>query len=195
MSDPVTLAVYEREAEAYARRVSDWHDPCLDAFIAALPPGAAVLDLGCGPGHAAARMAAAGLSVTAVDACPAMLRRAARHKGVTVRQARFDEIEGTALFDGIWASFSLLHAPRAALHGHLAALHRACRPDERLHLAMKLGTGEATDRLGRFYAYYTQGELDALLRGAGFTPVAHVTGSGAGLSGEVSDWIAIAAHA
>ena len=195
MTDRTTLDVYDRQARDYARMVETWDDPRLDAFIAAMPPGGAVLDLGCGPGHAAARMAEAGLRVTATDGSAEMVRLAAAHPGVSARQARFDEIAGTALYDGIWASFSLLHAPRARFPDHLAALHQAARPGARLHLAMKLGAGEATDRLGRFYAYYSAQELDDLLAGAGFTVASHVTGADKGLAGTLEDWIAITAHA
>jgi SAM-dependent methyltransferase len=44
---------------------------------AAVPAGARVLDVGCGPGRLAAELAEHGLDVTAVDLDPAMVRRAA----------------------------------------------------------------------------------------------------------------------
>lgn len=195
MSEQETLAVYDREASAYQKMIADWNDPSLSTFIDALPAGGAVLDLGCGPGHASAVMAAAGLNVTATDGSAEMVRLAARHPGVTAKRATFDEIAGTALYDGIWASFSLLHAPRAKLPRHLADLHRTAKPGARLHLAMKLGSGEATDGLGRFYSYYSALELDQFLAAAGFTVASHVTGRDKGLSGTIDDWIAITAHA
>lgn len=195
MNERDTLAAYDRKAEDYKRMVADWNDPCLAEFIAAIPPGGAVLDLGCGPGHTAAVMAAAGLAVTATDGSAEMIRLAEQHPGVTARLETFDEISEQAAYDGIWASFSLLHAPRAAFPKYLRALHVAARPGARLHLAMKLGQGEATDNLGRFYSYYTQDELNRYLQQAGFTVASAVTGSDKGLSGNIEDWIAIAAHA
>lgn len=57
-----------------------------------------------------------------------MIALARQVPGITTRQARFDEITATAAYDGIWANFSLLHAPRAAFPGHLARLHRRCAP-------------------------------------------------------------------
>jgi SAM-dependent methyltransferase len=195
MTNSETIAVYDAKADDYARLVADWSDPQLPPFIAAMPAGGHVLDLGCGPGNAAAIMAAAGLRVTATDASAEMVRRAARHPGVTARQASFDQIEGENLYDGIWASFSLLHAPRAALPDHLRALHRAAQPGARLHLAMKLGDGEGPDALGRFYVYYSADALDRHLSQAGFTAIARVTGSNLGLAGQTEEWIAITAHA
>lgn len=194
-TDPETLAFYAEGAADYAEMIARMApDPLLAAFIAALPRGARVLDLGCGPGWAAARMAAAGLAVEATDAVPEMVAMAARHRGVSARQASFDEISGTDTHDGIWANFSLLHAPRAALPRHLAALHRALRPGGLLHIAMKLGTGERRDRFGRLYTFVTAEELDDLLVQAGFTPGSRHMGRVTGLAGDREDWIAITAH-
>jgi len=194
-ADSETLAVYAARLDDYARMVDDLTgDPRLAAFIAALPAGARVLDLGCGPGWAAARMAAAGLKVEATDAAPEMVEKAAGIPGVTARVATFDDIAGEDVYDGIWANFSLLHAPRADMPRHLAALHRALKPGGLLHLGMKTGTGEHRDSLGRFYAYYTEDELHDLLCQTGFVPFASETGSDRGLEGIPQDWITISAH-
>lgn len=197
MADDRTIRVYDRRAADYAAMTGDYNagDPRLEAFIAACPPGGRVLDLGCGPGTAAAAMARAGLTVEATDASAEMVALAAAHPGVTARQARFDDIAGTAILDGVWANFSLLHAPRAAFPGHLAALHRALKPGGVFFVALKLGRGEARDALGRFYAYYDAEELDRLLTAAGFSVQDSVTGSGPGLDGTLSDWISVHARA
>lgn len=195
MSERETLAAYDRQADHYLRMVSDWNDPCLTAFITAMPVGGKVLDFGCGPGHTAAKMAKAGLSVTATDGSAEMIQLAKQHPGVTARLAVFEDLRDQEIYDGIWASFSLLHAPRADFPNHLKALHRAAKPGGRLHLSMKLGSGEATDKLGRFYSYYSQEELEKLLADAGFAVGSHITGATEGLAGGIEDWIAITAHA
>ncbi len=125
MSDPETLGVYAAHADRYAEFSGDalLRDPLLADFIARLPKGAQVLDLGCGPGTAAAVMAAAGLDVHATDAVPEMVALAARHPGVRAQLMTFEQITGTALYDGIWANFSLLHAAREDLPRVLDALH------------------------------------------------------------------------
>ena len=65
-TDKDTLAAYAAKIDDYVRMTDEApDDPQLAAFIGALPSGAHVLDLGCGPGWAAAQMAAAGLTVTA----------------------------------------------------------------------------------------------------------------------------------
>ncbi|RMD88504.1 MAG: SAM-dependent methyltransferase, partial [Alphaproteobacteria bacterium] len=64
-----------------------------------------------------------------------------------------------------------------------------------LSLGLKIGEGEGRDRLGRFYSYYTIEEIEALLAAAAFTLRDRDEGAGAGLSGEVSPWVVVRAHA
>ncbi|SDE26490.1 class I SAM-dependent DNA methyltransferase [Ruegeria marina] len=197
MSDLETIRVYDRRATDYAAMTDGYNaaDPELEAFLAALPQDAHVLDLGCGPGTSAAAMARAGIQVTATDASAEMVAMAARHPGVDARLATFDEIAELAEYDGVWANFSLLHAPRQAFPEHLVAIRRALKPGGLFHIALKLGTGEARDAIGRFYSYYSGDELETLMQDAGFAILQRSFGSGPGLDGTVSDWIAVRARA
>ncbi len=192
--DAETLAVYDAKAADYAARFGGAPSETLLEFIAALPKGATVLDLGCGPGAASRHMAKAGLAVTATDASAQMIALARQIPGITARQDSFDDLAGMDLYDGIWASFSLLHAPRGKMPGFLAAIAAALKPGGLLHLGMKLGTGERRDTLGRFYTYYSEDELRSLLGGAGLTVTRTRTGEERGLAGDISPYILIAAH-
>lgn len=196
MPDQKTIRIYDQRASDYAKLTDDHNaaDPRLLAFIAACPAAGRVLDLGCGPGTAAAAMARAGLRVEAIDAASKMVALAACHPGVTARQARFEDISGVNIYDGIWASFSLLHAPRAAFPDHLAALHLALKSGGAFYIAMKLGTDAARDKIGRHYTYYAQQELDTYLTEAGFSVLDHVLGNSVGLDGSRADWVSVAAH-
>ena len=195
--DDETLRVYDARAAEYARvTAADAPGPLLAAFIAALPTGARVLDLGCGPGIDAGHMAAAGLVVEAVDASAAMIDLARGQKGVAARQADFDIFAAerhSAAYHGIWANFSLLHAPRDALSRYLSAIHAALRPGGQFHIAVKTGEGHARDSLGRTYTYYSEAELSAYLTDAGLTPTDTAHGREPGLDGKLADWIAIRA--
>ena len=196
--DAQTLALYDARAADYAQAVKAARPGrLLRAFIADLPPGGAVLDLGCGPGTDAAHMARAGLAVSAIDAAPGMVALAAQVPGVTALVQDFDGFTATApgaAYDGIWANFSLLHAPRADMPRHLAALSHALRPGGRLHIAVKTGTGSGRDSLGRLYTYYTAEDLTDLLRAAGFDVTGQDTGTETGFDGTRAPWVALAAR-
>ena len=104
MSDKKTLSVYAEKADEYAALPNGDVDPLLAAFIADIPPGGRVLDLGCGPGASAAAMARSGLEAHAWDPVPEMVEMAAAQKSVIARQAGFDDLTETDSFDGVWAT-------------------------------------------------------------------------------------------
>ncbi|MBT2131407.1 class I SAM-dependent DNA methyltransferase [Aliiroseovarius lamellibrachiae] len=192
-ADPKTLAVYDAQVAEYEKRVAQKPTPGLTEFVTRLPPGGHILDLGCGPGSSAVELMEQGFSVDATDGSAEMVARAAA-RGVTARQALFHEITGDGLYDGIWANFSLLHLPRAEMPEILSRLRLALKPDGVFHIGLKLGKGEARDRLGRFYTYYQEDELTDLLTRAGFAPFDRIIGAGTGLDGQISDWIVLHAE-
>lgn len=195
-TDPATIQVYDERAQEYASVTADHIEtPLLRAFVAAVPPGGRVLDLGCGPGLFAQAMQQAGLTVDATDASTQMVALANQQPDVTARQASFTDLSDEITYDGVWANFSLLHAPRAEMPGLLTRIHTALKPGGHFHLSVKTGTGDTRDRLGRFYTYYTPDELSGLLQDAGFTVTKVTPGRDKGLDGSLSDWISVASHA
>ncbi len=192
MSDEQTIGVYDAQARKYADLVTrETPDADLQAFIDAVAPGGRVLDLGCGPGNSAAMMRDAGLVAEAMDASAEMVRLARETYGIDAVQARFGELRAVARYDGIWANFSLLHAPKEAMPGHLAAIRQALKPGGIFHIGMKLGSDASRDSIGRMYSYYEKNELLGLLKSAGFTPRAPRFGEEAGLSGEVAAYMIV----
>lgn len=183
-ADAETLAAYAARAADYAERFdSDRPDADLQAFIDALPTGGRVLDLGCGPAAASAHMRAAGLDPDPVDASPEMVALANEAYDISARLGHFEDLDAVAAYDGIWANFSLLHAPREALPSHFAAMSRALKPGGLLHVGTKTGAGEKRDVLGRFYTFVTVSELHGLMTAAGLRVIATREGSGVGLAG------------
>lgn len=196
MADRETLDAYARHAEEFdARFHEDKPGRWMRDFIADLPENALVLDLGCGPADSSAHLRAAGHRVDPVDASPQMVALANRKHDIGARLASFDQIDATDTYDGIWANFSLLHAPRTEMPDHLARLHRALKPGGLLHIGLKLGTGARRDRLGRFYTFYTEGELRDLLSEAGFTITKTLRLTERGLAGTLDEGILVRAHA
>ena len=188
--------------DAYTTRVAEYLSVPLPpeqiearmAFAEAVAPGGYVLDLGSGPGADSMFFLREGLRVRALDATPAFVEHA-RENGVDAHVGTFDDVTETATFDGIYASFSLLHAPRKDFPRHLAAIHRALKPEGIFFLGLKLGTGEHRDDIDRYYTYFSQTEIEEALAEAGFTIDRITTGVGKGLAGSYDGFILVIAHA
>jgi len=186
MVDQKTMAAYAANAEKYRKTISDGgNNAMLDRFIEQLPPRASVLDFGCGVGHCAAAIQAAGHFVTCQDASPEMAAMARDLFGLKVEIMSFEQLELESAFDAIWASFSLLHIPKSDLHGILSRLQNALRPGGLLYIGLKRGSGEERDQFGRFYAYYEDAELAGYIQDAGLTPITTLYDDVTGMSGAV----------
>ncbi len=195
-ADALTLEIYAQEAAKYATRDrKERADGFLEPFIGMMPPGAAVLDLGCGAGWAAAVMQERGCDVHALDATPEMAALAQQKLKRKVRVASFESIDDVAAYDGIWASGALLHVPKAGMPGLLAKLAVALKPGGLLLATFKAGEGEARDKLGRFYAYYALAELEALFSAVpGLRVEGHLESRGTDFTGNVNTVYAIKAR-
>ena len=152
-------------------------------------PNGLVLDLGCGPGFASARMNKSGLRSDPVDASIEMVKLANKTYGLGARKGEFSDIQGEDVYDGVWANFSLLHAKKIDFKLHIKALYKVLKPNGYFFLGMKLGKGERRDEIGRFYAYYTETELIELLVNAGFNLCEIYHGEEIGLVKVVEPWI------
>ena len=168
--DAQTLDFYSREAAAYAEYASaEKRSPLLIRFTESLPQGGEVLDFGCGSGWAANRFNAMGFRAVGFDGSAELAAEAKTRYGIDVTVGRFEEFAQTQAFDGIWASFCLLHDTREAMPGHLERLHRALRPGGQIYLGLKEGEGQHRDSLDRLYTYFTEPEMQGLMQAAGFT--------------------------
>ena len=184
MVDRETMAAYAANIDKYRKLVTKiGGNSRLDGFLARLSEGAEILDLGCGVGDSAVRMRDAGFAVSCTDASPDMVATANDLHGLDAVQKSFSELQEDAAYDAVWASFSLLHAPRAEMPANLVRIHRAIRPGGLFYMGLKLGAGEARDAAGRFYAYFSEEELREMLAEAGFSVLAAEPDSMVGLLG------------
>lgn len=158
-------------------------------FQSMLPPGAAVIDLGCGGGHDSLAFIRRGLRVTALDASPELARIASRRLNQQVLVSSFEELEFQAEFDGAWASASLLHLTPKALPGALARIAQSLVPNGALAVSFKSGATEWRDRHGRYFCPMSERSLVPLLKAAGFVDIALSTHAGFGSDAEPTKWI------
>ncbi|WP_370422682.1 methyltransferase domain-containing protein [Streptomyces sp. QH1-20] len=157
----------------------------------ALPPGAAVLDAGCGVGDVARTVAeTSGVHVTGIDGIEsdiAIARRRSARAGEPGTRTRFLKADYHALpfadtsFDGVYTMESCVHSP--APQQVLSEFHRVLRPGGRLVMFEYSSTPQAQlsprarsalVRVCELSAMpgmltLTHGELERLLQHTGFT--------------------------
>ena len=189
--DDQTIGVYNQRKEEYLSWVDQNPSEILLDFIKLIKSDGLVLDLGCGPGLASASMKEFGLRPDAVDASSGMVALANRTYQLGARLLRFSDLSGEEVYDGIWANFSLLHATKHDFKLHLSTIYEVLKPNGYFSIGMKLGQGEGRDKLGRFYAYYTEPELVDLLRLNQFSICKAYHGEERGLAGIVEPWIVL----
>ncbi|MFQ2351116.1 class I SAM-dependent methyltransferase [Aeromonas dhakensis] len=101
------------------------------SFLALLPPGAHLLEAGCGEGDDLCFFRQQGLVVTAFDARLAQARVASRRSGQPVRVCRIEQLHSVVPYDGIWARGALPAIAPDEISGaltHLAGLLKPARP-------------------------------------------------------------------
>ncbi len=120
-------------------------------FLALLPKGAHILDLGCGSGRDSLCFLQQGFQITAVDGSLELAKFASELIGQEVVVADFKDLElPKASFDAIWASASLLHVHSEQLPGILAKVIDFAKPGAIFYMSFKYGDYEG-ERTGRYY--------------------------------------------
>jgi SAM-dependent methyltransferase len=157
-----TLGFYATNAARYAARGAV--NPRLLTFLDLLQPAARVLELGTGSGHDARYMLDRGFDVDPTDGSPELADVASNMLGRTVRPLMFEEIAGEQVYDGVYASASILHAPARQLPGIVWRIHRSLKTGGTAWASFKDGTAEGIDAHGRFYNYMSAEALLAIWR-------------------------------
>ncbi len=156
---------YSRNADAYVDETvnADMED-LYTPFTDRLPPGARVLDAGCGAGRDVRFFLKKGYRVEAVDISPEMAVRAEALTGIPVDRKSFEAVDKIDYYDGIWCCASLLHVPFSGLPAALSALARALKPGGVLYASFKYGRGERVKN-GRHFTDLDEKTLQRLADG------------------------------
>jgi cyclopropane fatty-acyl-phospholipid synthase-like methyltransferase len=197
-------AGYDRIAERYLAS-KDPEDPAtlaaLEELARDLPPGAPVLDLGCGAGVPVTRWLAKRLAVTGVDVSATQLDLARQH----VPQADFLKADMTGVsfepqsFDAVVAFHSIIHVPRSEHPALLGKIYRWLRPGGAFLATWAFDAWEGEDEDWEGWGApmrwsHHDGETSlALLRGAGFAVQSTQTRTTSGPGGDES-WLWVLAR-
>ncbi|WP_149540191.1 class I SAM-dependent methyltransferase [Siccirubricoccus phaeus] len=174
------VGLYERHAALFAaqRSTALFEQGWLDRFLALLPAGAAVLDLGCGTGVPIARhLLAAGCAVTGVDSSPRMIGFA--RSTLPAGEWRVADMRHLALgrsFQGILAWDSFFHLAQSDQRAMFRVFRAHAAPGAALLFTSGPAQGEAFGEFGGerlYHASLDPAEYRALLAAEGFRVVAH----------------------
>ena len=130
----------------------------LDKFIAFLPEGGEVLDLGCGSGRDSLYLIERGFGVTAVDGSGELCELASIHIGQDVLQMQFSELDFDEVFDGIWACASLLHTTPDEFEEIFGKVIKCLKPGGVLYMSFKHGEFSGF-RNGRYFNDFKSKEM------------------------------------
>lgn len=183
-----TRAAYDLVAEDYHRLLrghlsgNPWDRAMLDAFVAEMPAGGKVIDVGCGPGRITSYLRGHGLDIDGLDLSPRMIQVAERVcPGVRFSVGSMTDLpSGSGSLDGLVAWYSIIHVPPPHLPEVLDEFNRVLRPGAAVLLAFHAGDERA--RLSEAYghrialdAYRLRPEaVSALLERAGFSIAAEL---------------------
>lgn len=178
MKKLVTLNSYEASASRYATNTTDLH-PKEEAqkFIARLPSGAKIIDIGCGPGRDVKVFSGFGFEVIGVDFSAKMIELA--RQNASSCSFHVMDIEKLAFapesFHGIWANCALLHVPKQNIPSVLDKMRIILKPKGVLYLSVKqnhidefFGADSRYGGLEKYWSFYEPDELVKLLNEAKF---------------------------
>lgn len=158
-----TIAYFDENAErCFADAFTITERSNQDRFLAELPAGGSILDLGCGSGRDTAYFREKGFRVTPTDGSARMCALASDYLGTPVRVQEFNELTDESLYDGIFASASIMHLEYDRLTELMPKIARALKPGGVLYVSFKYGDQDGY--LGkRYYTYMTEERFEALV--------------------------------
>lgn len=158
-----TIEYYNKNLKSYIERT--FHvdmEEIRGRFLRHLPQHAKILDAGCGPGRDALAFYQQGYDVLAFDAAQEMVRYVQEQLKIPAVHGYFQQMQFTNMFDGIWASASLVHVAPCDLSDVLMRFYDALKPHGVLAVSFKYGEGVKTEG-DRTFTYMTETGLNPYL--------------------------------
>ena len=158
-----TIDYYNKHAEEFTASTFEVDMESLyQPFLAELPGGTRILDVGCGSGRDTLAFKNKGYHVDAIDYSEELVKKATRLTGITIKLQSFYEIDVDEAYDGIWACASLLHCERDRLAEVVGKLITALKPNGVLYISFKYGNGDR-EKDGRQFTDLNKEQAELLL--------------------------------
>ena len=159
-----TIDYYNKHAEEFIALTFDVDMESLyQPFLAELPEGARILDVGCGSGRDTLAFKDKGYQVEAIDYSAELVKKAKELTGIEVRQQSFYELNESEKYDGIWACASLLHCDRDFLPEVMGHIFKALKPNGVCYMSFKYGNTDR-EKDGRSFTDLNEQQAQELLK-------------------------------
>ena len=157
-----TIDYYNKHAEEFTTSTFEVDMKSLyQPFLAELPEGARILDVGCGSGRDTLAFKNKGYQVDAIDYSEELVKKATRLTGIPIKLKSFYEVDDYETYDGIWACASLLHCERTRLKEVIGKLLSALKPNGVLYMSFKYGDSDR-EKDGRQFTDLNEEQAEAL---------------------------------
>ena len=157
-----TIDYYNKHAEEFTASTFEVDMESLyQPFLAELPEGARILDVGCGSGRDTLAFKNKGYQLDAIDYSEELVKKATRLTGIPIKLKSFYEVDDYEAYDGIWACASLLHCERSRLAEVLEKMVQALKPNGVIYMSFKYGDSDR-DQDGRQFTDLDENQAEAL---------------------------------
>lgn len=136
-----------------------------DRFLACIPRGGLILDVGSGSGRDTLAFLSRGFRVEALEPSMGLAALSAKLTGVVPRVERAQDINATDRYDGVWACASLVHIPPHELPAVFGNLLRSARKRAPIYCSFKHGHGARIAADGRPFTDLNEDDLTRILSG------------------------------
>lgn len=132
-------------------------------FLKHISKGGHILDLGCGSGRDSLEFIKQGYNVTAVDGSKELSIAASKLIEQEVICSKFEELQLTEKFHGIWACASLLHVNKNHIVDVIKNTSSNLKDNGVFYMSFKYGEKEYIDEKGRYFNCYTEETFNELI--------------------------------
>ena len=159
-----TLDFYNNNSKSYIEStLSVDMSHLYNDFLKHISKGGHILDLGCGSGRDSLEFIKQGYNVTAVDGSKELSIAASKLIEQEVICSKFEELQLTEKFHGIWACASLLHVNRKDILDVIKNTSSNLKDNGVFYMSFKYGEKEYIDEKGRYFNCYTEETFNELI--------------------------------
>lgn len=161
---------YQKKSQSYFNSTAFLDSTSILTPVAsALPPGASILDVGCGSGRDLRWLKDHGFNPTGLEKATGLVTLAREFSGCSVIEADFFTFDFASLtFDSLILVGALVHVERPLMAEVLKRISAALVDGGLIYITLKEGTGERAADDGRTFTLWSQEQLKPIFQKLGF---------------------------